>query len=160
MGAAAAAFEEWRDSTPSERSLALFRIADAVDTYIGRGMPARKIVLGVPFYGRGFTTSSATDGGLYQPATGAGVGTWEKGVFDYSDIKANYLPTMTRYWDAQAQVPYLYNPSTGLWISYDDAQSMKVKADFITSRGLGGAMAWEISGDRTYELLDTLVANL
>ena len=31
MGAAAAAFEEWRDSTPSERSLALFRIADAVE---------------------------------------------------------------------------------------------------------------------------------
>jgi betaine-aldehyde dehydrogenase len=31
MQAAAAAFEEWRDSTPSERSLALFRIADAVE---------------------------------------------------------------------------------------------------------------------------------
>ena len=31
MDAAAAAFETWRDSTPSERSLALFRIADAVE---------------------------------------------------------------------------------------------------------------------------------
>ena len=31
MQAAAAAFESWRDSTPSERSLALFRIADAVE---------------------------------------------------------------------------------------------------------------------------------
>ncbi len=31
MGAAAAAFEEWKDSTPSERSLALYRIADAVE---------------------------------------------------------------------------------------------------------------------------------
>ena len=31
MGAAATAFESWRDSTPSERSLALFRIADAVE---------------------------------------------------------------------------------------------------------------------------------
>lgn len=31
MSAAAAAFESWRDSTPSERSLALFRIADAVE---------------------------------------------------------------------------------------------------------------------------------
>ena len=29
MQAAAAAFETWRDSTPSERSLAMFRIADA-----------------------------------------------------------------------------------------------------------------------------------
>ena len=31
MQAAATAFEDWRDSTPSERSLALFRIADAID---------------------------------------------------------------------------------------------------------------------------------
>ena len=31
MSAAAAAFEEWKDSTPSERSLALYRIADAVE---------------------------------------------------------------------------------------------------------------------------------
>jgi betaine-aldehyde dehydrogenase len=31
MTAAGAAFEEWKDSTPSERSLALFRIADAVE---------------------------------------------------------------------------------------------------------------------------------
>ena len=31
MQAAAAAFDDWRDSTPSERSLALFRIADAVE---------------------------------------------------------------------------------------------------------------------------------
>ena len=31
MSAAAAAYEEWRDTTPSERSLALFRIADAVE---------------------------------------------------------------------------------------------------------------------------------
>ena len=31
MSVAAAAFEDWKDSTPSERSLALFRIADAVE---------------------------------------------------------------------------------------------------------------------------------
>jgi betaine-aldehyde dehydrogenase len=31
MAAASAAFEKWRDSTPSERSLALYRIADAVE---------------------------------------------------------------------------------------------------------------------------------
>ena len=31
MQAAAAAFEGWRDTTPSERSLAMFRIADAIE---------------------------------------------------------------------------------------------------------------------------------
>src|SRR6478609_6404684 len=35
MTAAAAAFEAWRDTTPSERSLALHRIADAVEARAG-----------------------------------------------------------------------------------------------------------------------------
>jgi chitinase len=137
-----------------------FSITDTVDTYINGGFPAAKLVLGVPFYGRGWENVSTTDAGLYQAGTSASVGTWEKGVFDYTDIRANYLPTMTRYWDTQAQVPYLYDPVRKLWISYDDPQSMRIKADFIKSRGLGGAMAWEMSGDRDQELLDTLVGNL
>jgi chitinase len=117
-------------------------------------------VLGVPFYGRGWSGVSATDNGLYQAGTNASVGTWEKGVFDYTDITKNYLPTMTRYWDAQAQVPYLYDAARQLWITYDDAESITVKTDFIESKGLGGAMIWELSGDRDGELLDTLTGNL
>lgn len=137
-----------------------FSVSDAVDAYLATGFPASKLVLGVPFYGRGWEGVSATEAGLYQPARGASVGTWEKGVFDYHDIVANYLPTMTRYWDEAAQVPYLYDPARGLWITYDDPQSMKAKTDFIKERGLGGAMFWELSNDRTYQLLDTLVDNL
>jgi chitinase len=37
---------------------------------------------------------------------------------------------------------------------------MKIKADYIKAKGLGGAMIWEITGDRSEELLDTLVTNL
>lgn len=137
-----------------------FSITDTVDSYLSGGFPAAKLVLGVPFYGRGWENVSSTDVGLYQAGTSASVGTWEKGVFDYTDIRANYLPSMTRYWDAQAQVPYLYDSARKLWISYDDTQSMVIKTDYIKSKGLGGAMAWEMSGDRDQELLDTLVANL
>ena len=137
-----------------------FSITDSVDAYLGGGFPAAKLVLGVAFYGRGWENVSSAAAGLYQPGTPASVGTWESGVFDYTDIRANYLPTMTRYWDSQAQVPYLYDPVRKLWISYDDPESMKVKADYIKAKGLGGAMAWELSGDRNQELIDTLVANL
>ncbi len=137
-----------------------FSITDTVTSYLNGGFPAAKIVLGVPFYGRGWDNVSSVDAGLFQSGTNASVGTWEKGVFDYTDIRANYLPTMTRYWDAQAQVPYLYDPARKLWISYDDPQSMKAKTDFIKAKGLGGAMAWELSGDRDQELLDTLVTQL
>lgn len=139
---------------------AKFSVRDAVDTYVNSGFPASKLVLGVPFYGRAWEGVGAADAGLYQAGTSATIGTWEKGVLDYSDITANYLPTMERYWDPAAQVPYLYDPARKLWISYDDAESMKVKADYIDAQGLGGAMIWEISGDRSYELLDVLVQNL
>mgnify|MGYP001996113581 FL=1 len=44
-------------------------------------------------------------------------------------------------------VPYLYNPSTGIWISYDDVESMAIKTQYIVSEGLGGAMYWELSSD-------------
>lgn len=137
-----------------------FSITDAVNTYLDGGFPASKLVLGVAFYGRGWDNVGPDSAGLYQSGAAASVGTWEKGVFDYTDIKDNYLPTMQRYWDADAQVPYLYDATRKLWISYDDPQSMKVKSDFIKAKGLGGAMIWEITGDRDEELLDTLVANL
>jgi chitinase len=137
-----------------------FSISDSVDAYLTAGFPAQKLVLGLPLYGRGWENVNATGNGLYQSATNASVGTWEKGVFDYTDIKNNYLPTMTRYWDSEAQVPYLYDPARKLWISYDDPQSIKIKVDYIKAKGLGGAMLWELSGDRDEELLDVIGANL
>lgn len=137
-----------------------FSVSDAVDAYLNAGFPAQKLVLGLPLYGRGWENVSSTQNGLYQPATNASVGTWEKGVFDYTDIKNNYLPTMTRYWDAEAQVPYLYDPVRKLWISYDDPQSIKIKVEYIKAKGLGGAMVWELSGDRDEELIDAIGTNL
>ena len=137
-----------------------FSITDAVDSYLNAGFPAQKLVLGLPLYGRGWESVSNNQNGLYQRATNASVGTWEKGVFDYTDIKNNYLPTMTRFWDAEAQVPYLYDPARKLWISYDDPQSIKIKTEYIKAKGLGGAMLWELSGDRDEELIDVIGANL
>ena len=135
-------------------------VTEAVDTYLARGLPADKMVLGVPFYGRGWTTNGTANAGLFQAGVGSGVGTWEAGVFDYTDIERNYLPKMTRYWDDTAKVPYLYDPATKLFISYDDQQSIAAKAAYINSKGLGGAMIWELSGDRDEKLLDSLNSTL
>jgi len=146
--------------SPADPSPAGLSVSEAVDAYLTRGVPANKLVLGVPFYGRGWTTSGTANAGLYQPGVGASVGTWEPGVFDYTDIERNYLPKMTRYWDDTAKVPYLYDPNTKLFISYDDPQSMTAKAAYINSKNLGGAMFWELSGDRDEKLLDALNTTL
>ena len=81
------------------------------------------------------------------------MGTWENGVFDYDHLKKSYISTYTRYWDSQSKVPFLYNPSTGIWISYDDLQSIEIKTDYIKREELAGAMFWELSGDRNGELI-------
>ena len=44
-------------------------------------------------------------------------------------------------------LPWLYNAQTKIMITYDDAQSLGIKADFVRARGLGGVMFWELSGD-------------
>jgi chitinase len=126
------------------------------------GVPASKLVLGVPFYGRGWDNvqpgvsgnglgqagSEATSPGLgetefpYNNLLSSGVLTYSNGVFAGG---AGY----TRHWNAQAQVPFLYSPTAKRFITYDDAESMRVKAAYTNQQGLGGMMFWEASEDVT-----------
>ncbi len=122
----------------------------AVQTYLSAHVPTEKLVLGVPFYGKGWSGVSETDHGLYQPASGAAPGTWEEGSYDYKDIQKNYLSKYQRYWNAEAYVPWLYDLKSKTFISYDDAQSLEAKAGYARDVGLAGVMIWEISqGDGT-----------
>ena len=92
--------------------------------------------------------------GYSQPASSQlPPGTWENGVYDYDDLKANYIPTYTRYWDDQSKVPFLFNKEKGMWITYDDLQSNTVKNNYILQKKLLGAMFWEFSCDHDAELI-------
>ena len=123
--------------------------AATVEGYLAAGVPASKLVVGVPFYGRGYAGVPDQSEGLFQPFSGLPMGTWEAGVFDYHDLVAKYVPTMTRHWHEQSQVPWLFDPATGIMISYDDPESLQKKAELVLQKNLGGAMLWELSGDTT-----------
>jgi len=135
-----------------------FNANSAVDEYLESGLSPAKLVLGVGFYGRGWSNVEPNnkDGALFAPANGASPGTWEAGVLDYSDIVENYENKngYTKYWDDVSKVPYLYNPEKKIFVSYDDMQSMCYKSGYINDRNLGGAMVWEASSDYGYELQD------
>ncbi|MEI6432093.1 MAG: glycosyl hydrolase family 18 protein, partial [bacterium] len=60
----------------------------------------------------------------------------------------------------QVHVPYLWNAETSTFISYEDPESLSVKANFIMDPQLGGFMYWEHSHDPDQVLLDTLYQNL
>ncbi|MFC7440574.1 glycosyl hydrolase family 18 protein [Laceyella putida] len=147
------------DPSPNKND---FNVAAAVQNHINAGVPASKIVMGMPFYGRGWQGCKSTNNGQYQSCTGTPTGTWETGVFDFSDLENNYINKngYTRYWNDTSKVPYLYNPSNGVFISYDDAESFGYKTSFLKSKGLGGAMFWELSGDRNGTLLNKLYNDL
>ena len=98
-------------------------------------------------------TSTDLNGFLQLAANEAPNGTWERGFIDYDDLKANYIPSHRRYWDDQSKVPFLFNQSTGTWISYDDLESTKWKAGYIRKHRLRGAFFWELSKDRQGELI-------
>ncbi|UJR38435.1 hypothetical protein I4U23_031103 [Adineta vaga] len=134
----------------------------SIQAYISAGVPRSKLIMGLGLYGRGWqgVTSTAMNGFSQSASSQLPMGTWENGIFDYDHLKKSYLPTYTRYWDDASKVPYLFNPSTGIWISYDDLQSITLKNNYIKQEQLGGAMFWELSGDRNAELVGATYAAL
>ena len=65
----------------------------------------------------------------------------------FRHIKLNLANTYKKYWDDQAKAPYLYDPKTKNFVTYDDERSLAIKCDYIKSQGLGGAMLWELGWD-------------
>ena len=120
---------------------ARLNLHDAVEAIAARGMPKSQLVAGVPFYGRGWT-------GVESPAPWS-MATASLRVGGYRTIAETFLklPGYTRYWDDVAKVPYLHNAEKKEWITYEDAQSMRLKGEYVVSRGLAGAMFWELSND-------------
>ena len=119
-----------------------FSTEKAVSDYIAAGVPARKIVLGMPLYGRAFQNTS----GLGQSFSGSGPGTWEAGVYDF---KALPQAGAIEQYDCEAGASWSWDADRNTIISYDNLDSIKKKTDYIISRGLGGVMFWEASGDKT-----------
>ncbi|GKS11612.1 hypothetical protein YDYSY3_26120 [Paenibacillus chitinolyticus] len=123
-----------------------------VKRYKDANVPANKIVIGIAFYSHLWTdVQSTANNGLGQAATGSG------STPTYNEIleKYNAANGYTRYWDDAAKAPYLFDGST--WLSYDDPESIKAKAQYVQDQGLGGAMFWEYSMDKSGALLDALI---
>src|SRR5579859_704876 len=121
----------------------------AVQGFLHAGVPARKIVLGVPFYGKGWTGVKDINHGLYQPATGAA-----KDWGGYRALKA--LPDADQqYWSAAVTCTIW---SGGNFWSYDCPEALRAKVDYVRSHRLGGVMFWELSQDtEDGELLRALI---
>ncbi|GAA3453851.1 glycoside hydrolase family 18 protein [Dactylosporangium matsuzakiense] len=119
-------------------------VAGAVAYYEQRGVPRDKLVLGVPFYARGFVVASpGTRAGLYQPQ----IGTTD--TYDWRDVRRTLLPdpAWQRHHHPVARSPWLYNEHTSTFVSYEDAESIAERARFAAARSLRGVFTWHLPGD-------------
>ena len=115
-------------------------VAACVEAYLQKGVPAEKIVLGMPLYGYAYQGVSSKGNGLYSTYSSV------KSV-SYKTLKKSYLNSTAyrQFRHGEAQVPYLYGSRT--FVSYDDEASLAAKAALAKSLGLGGIGFWEISQD-------------
>jgi GH18 family chitinase len=139
-----------QDSVPNGNSY----VKKTVEDYLRAGIPSRKIVLGMPLYGRTFKgVSQLTDSDngpnkAFSSGGDPGAATQEAGFLAYYEILER-LSTggFKRGWHEQTHTPYAYSSATGEWISYDDEESLGWKASYLIQKKLGGAMVFAISQD-------------
>ncbi|MFC0434089.1 glycoside hydrolase family 18 protein [Kutzneria buriramensis] len=129
-------------------------VTGAVRYYEQHGVPADRIVLGVPYYGRGFhVTQAGPNHGLFQQ--------WDT-TFDpgsWGDIKKLLAdPAWEQHWDPNAQSPWLYNAAGQKFVSYENPRSIGIRSDYARGAGLRGAFTWEIAeDDSTQSMLTAMV---
>jgi chitinase len=170
----------WETAGPSNHHAALYpspcKPADvdwgerAIKAYRDAGVPASKLVLGVPFYGRGWRVASVGDG-LCVPASGIPRGTWERGIEDYKVLAAQGRVDFYDSATGPVTAHWTFNGSE-FW-SYDDEHSLDGKAKWVNGEALRegqqvptgiplrGMMFWELSGDASdARLLRSLCTSL
>ncbi|TLQ43687.1 glycoside hydrolase family 18 chitinase [Streptomyces marianii] len=129
-----------------------FTSAEAIAKLRAQGVPAGKLLLGIGFYGRGWTgvTQSAPGGS----ATGPAPGTYEQGIEDYKVLR-NSCPAN----GTVAGTAYAHCGSN--WWSYDTPATIGGKMSWAKNQNLGGAFFWEFSGDTANgELVSAISAAL
>ncbi|MEV4623937.1 glycosyl hydrolase family 18 protein [Asanoa sp. NPDC049573] len=118
----------------------------AIGAYTSLGIPARKLLLGVGFYGRGWTGVSGAEPG----ATASGL----PRPRDYRVLRETCPPTGRVGGTA-------YAACGDEWWSYDTPETISTKMAYARRTGLGGAFAWELAGDSADgELLTAMAAGL
>ncbi len=149
---------DWENATGHHAGLRAPRgdplsVEAAVATCLASGVPSAKLVVGVPFYGRGWKGVGPANNGLRQPSAGGMPGTYPPDMeWEYRDI-LNRLTTRPgvyqRFWDDTAKAPWLYaaGENGGTFVTYEDTESLGYKTQMIRDRSLGGAMFWELSSD-------------
>ncbi|MGW4204583.1 glycoside hydrolase family 18 protein [Streptomyces sp. NPDC004726] len=131
-----------------------FSVDQTVRDWLRRGAPAHKLVMGMPFYGQGWTGVTGGGDGMGQPAERPAPATFAAGYEDYKALKKLAASGQYKVYRENGSA-WLFDGST-LW-TYDDPQVLRAKTSYIRDKGLGGAMFWSLDADTADGELTTAV---
>ncbi len=124
--------------------------------FLKAGVPAEKLVMGLPFYGRSWIMKSADKHGINMPVKSAARGAGYTYIKDSLVNKNGFV----RYWDENAKAPYLFNATTNQLMVYDDEESVQLKCEYVIDNSMGGVMFWQYASDPNEYLLDAVNEHL
>lgn len=126
----------------------------AIQAFEAAGVPANKLILGIPFYGHSWSDVPDRDHGLYQSIKPCPDNRCPNASATFDLIQSTMIGHgYTRYWDSVAQVPWLYNSDTHTFVSYEDEQSVAAKCRYVIAHKLAGVMFWDFESDTSGKLL-------
>jgi len=159
-------YGEWSETTGHHTGFSLnpadpdgWSTIQSIEAYLAAGVPPEKINIGCGFYGRSFSgvESGPNGDGLFQQYKSIprydGVGYDVKRIKELLKSGTGY----TRYWDKEAQSPFLYNGD--IWITYSDEEHIKLIINYAKEKKLGGIFYWEYTNDMDGDLLKVMYEN-
>jgi chitinase len=127
-----------------------------VTEYKAAGVPAGKLVLGIPFYGRSWIMKSNDNQGINRVADSVA----RAGGYTYIKDSISQKPGFVRYWDQAAKAPYLWNEEKKQLVVYDDEESVKIKCEYVKDNNMAGVMFWQYASDPKEYLLTAVNEHL
>jgi chitinase len=129
--------------------------------YLGQGVPAHKMNVGVPFYGNEYYGVASTNHGLYQTGRAAGTQPDYHSLVDVARVvkpEGGAQNGFEQFWSWSTGEPYLYGPDMasigkpgvagrGVFVSYENPLSIFERTMLVRFLGLHGIFAWELSCD-------------
>lgn len=113
-------------------------VQGSVEAYLAAGVPAGKLIVGVPFYGYGWKLVPEENNGLFQE------GQPVRGDRPYSFI-SGVAAGSTVYRQEGSMTPWAFD-GDAFW-TFDDEVSIRRKAEYAVAQHLGGLMIWELGQD-------------
>ncbi|XP_044759882.1 chitinase-3-like protein 1 isoform X3 [Coccinella septempunctata] len=113
--------------------------------WLRKGMAKEKINIGLPVYAHTYKLASPNKTYLGAPSVGDGV-LGGGGSAKYGTIcEFMQIQSLSPVFDEETKSPYVTNGSE--WVSFENEESMKYKAQFVRDNGFGGVMVFSLNSD-------------